>query len=241
MKFTLNRKRVLRNLLLFVGFLFVGHLVSIILIMNLSENQLESGFWYKIVHTFNFNLEANLPTYFSSLVLLGNAILLAMIAYGQKSIGDNKYWKWLGLAFIFCILSIDEMIKIHDHFRSPMEKLFNTSGILYYAWFIPYGIVTIILGIAYYKFFMRLPKPILKLFIISAVLFISGAIGLEAISGMYDEKYGQDNLGYYSLYTVEELLEMFGSILFFYALISYIAMQFKKFKLKLRPKIEATV
>lgn len=111
-----------------------------------------------------------------------------------------------------------------------MNKLLDTSGIFYYAWFIPYGIVIIILGIAYFKFFMSLPKRILRLFIFSAILFISGAIGMEAIGGMYDEKYGQDNLGYYLLYTIEELLEMFGSILFFYALLSYIKTKFKDLK-----------
>jgi len=230
MIYTLNKKQILRNLFICIGILFVGHIFSVILIMNLSESQLESGLYYKLMHTFNFNLEANLPTYFSSLVLMGNAFMLFLIGYCWKSQG-RKYWKWLGMAVIFFILSIDEMIKIHDHFRSPMEKLFNTSGIFYYAWFIPYGIVTIILGIAYFKFFMNLPKRVLKLFIVSAVLFISGAIGMEAIGGMYDEKYGQDNLGYYLLYTIEELLEMFGSSLFFYSLLVYITLKYEDLKI----------
>ncbi|WP_179346517.1 peptidase M48 Ste24p [Winogradskyella ursingii] len=192
---------------------------------------LESGIYWKLMHTFNFNLEANLPTYFSSLVLMGNAGLLFLIGRCWKREG-KKYWKWMGLAVIFFILSIDEMIKIHDHFRSPMEKFLGTSGILYYAWIIPYGIVTVILGVVYFKFFMALPKRILSLFVLSAILFISGAIGLEAIGGMYDEQYGQDNITYYILYTVEELLEMFGSIIFLYSLIMYLNIEYPHLKIK---------
>lgn len=233
MKFKLKSTLVLKYLMICVGLLFVGHIMSLVLITTLSQSQLESGIYFKLMHTFNFNLEANLPTYFSSLVLMGNAILLGLIAYFHKK-RDEKYWKWAVMAIIFFILSIDEMIKIHDHFRSPMEKLLGTSGIFYYAWFIPYGIVTILLGIAYCKFFMALPKRILKLFIYSAILFITGAIGFEAIGGMYDEQYGQDNYVYYLLYTIEELLEMFGSILFFYALLLYIKLKYEVLKIEMR-------
>lgn len=233
MKFELKGTLVLKYLMICVGLLFVGHIMSLVLISTLSQGQLESGIYFKLVHTFNFNLEANLPTYFSSLVLMGNGFLLGLIAYFHKK-RDEKYWKWAVMAIIFFILSIDEMIKIHDHFRSPMEKLLGTSGIFYYAWFIPYGIVTILLGIAYYKFFMALPKRILKLFVFSAILFISGAIGFEAIGGMYDEQYGQDNYVYYLLYTIEELLEMFGSILFFYALLLYINIKYEVLKIEMR-------
>jgi len=120
MNFTINRELVLRNLCICVCILFIGHVLSLILITNLPPSSLYSGLNYKIVHSFNFNLEANLPTYFSSLVLMGNAILLYLIAICCKKI-DEKHWKWLGLAIIFFILSIDEMIKIHDHFRSPYE------------------------------------------------------------------------------------------------------------------------
>jgi hypothetical protein len=119
------------------------------------------------------------------------------------------------------------MIQIHEQLRAPMEALFSTSGILYYAWFIPYIIVAVLVGIAYFKFMMRLPMSILKLFILAGVVFISGAVVMEAISGMHDEKYGGETLTYALMYSFEELLEMSGAAVFLYALISYIELKFK--------------
>ena len=184
-----------------------------------------------IIKLLDFNLEANLPTFFSSLILLCDAILLALIGSRYKSL-SQKYWHWLGLAFIFLFLALDEMIQIHEQLRAPMEALFNTTGILYFAWFIPYIIVTILIGIAYFKFMMRLPKRILKLFILAGALFISGAVVMEAISGMYAEQYGESTLAYYLMYTFEEFLEMSGAIVFLYALLLYISSHFENFKVE---------
>jgi hypothetical protein len=183
------------------------------------------------IKLFDFNLEANLPTYFSSLILLLNGVLLALIGCRYRAIG-MKFWHWYGMAIIFIFLSLDEMIQIHEQLRGPMEALFNTSGILYFAWFIPYILATIIVAVAYFKFLMRLPKPILKLFILAAVLFISGAVVMEALSGMHAEVHGENNIEYALIYTVEELLEMSGSVVFLYALITYIITSFKSFELK---------
>lgn len=223
----------MRNLFILVGLLLVGNLVAIYLRLNTVG--IEAKVPRLIIKLLDFNLEANLPTYFSSLVLLTNGILLALIGSRYKAL-NNKFWHWFGLAFIFVFLALDEMIQIHEQLRAPMEALFNTSGILYFAWFIPYVLVSVLIGIAYFKFMMKLPKRVLKLFIIAAVLFFSGAVGMEAISGMYAEKYGEEQLAYYLMYTVEEFLEMTGALVFMYALMLYISSQFDNFKIEFMHK-----
>ena len=227
MKFTIKKTRVIRNLFIFVGLLLIGDIISIYLRLNTTG--LNEKIPRLIIKLLDFNLEANLPTYFSSLILLINGILLALIGAGYKNLAE-KYWQWFGLAAIFVFLALDEMIQIHEQLRAPMEALLNTTGIFYFAWFIPYIIITIILGIAYFKFMMRLPKHIFKYFIIAAVLFISGAVVMEAISGMYSEKHGGSTLAYSLMYTVEESLEMSGSIIFLYALMLYISSQFNNIR-----------
>ncbi len=224
MKFELRKSNVFRNLFIAIGLLFLANLFSIYLLFNSSG--LEDKITRLLIKLLNVNLEANLPTYFSSLVLLTDAILLAIIAYCSKAAG-GKFWHWIGLSFIFVFLSLDEMIQIHEQLRAPMEALFSTSGILYYAWFIPYIIVAVLVGIAYFKFMISLPMSILKLFILAGVVFISGAVVMEAISGMHDEKYGGETLTYALMYSFEELLEMSGAAVFLYALISYIELKFK--------------
>lgn len=233
MKFELRKSKVLRNLFVVVGFLLLGNLFAIYLKLNTSG--MESKIPRLLIKLFDFNLEANMPTYFSSLILLCDAILLGLIGKRYKVLGQ-KFLHWYGLAAIFVFLSLDEMIQIHEQLRAPVEALLNTSGILYFAWFIPYIAVTIIIAIAYFKFMIRLPKQILKLFIIAGVLYISGAVVMEAISGMHAEKNGEDNLTYYLMYTIEETLEMSGAIVFLYALLKYITNGFKNFKIKFKPK-----
>ena len=229
MIFKIQKTKILRNLFIAIGLIVLANLFTVYLIFN--SVGMESKVPRLLIKLFNVNLEANLPTYFSALLLLADAILLALIAYRKKALGE-KFWHWIGLSTIFVFISLDEMIQIHEQFRAPMEALFNTSGILYFAWFIPYVAMVIILGIAYFKFMMRLPKKILQLFILAAVVFISGAVVMEAISGMHAEVHGEETLTYALMYTFEEFLEMSGATIFLFALLKYISSQFNNFKIE---------
>ncbi|WP_179007526.1 hypothetical protein [Winogradskyella forsetii] len=233
MKFKIRKSKILRNLFIAIGLLSLGNLISVYLIFNTAG--VEDKVTRLLVKLLNVNLEANLPTYFSSLVLLADAILLALIAYGNRAIG-GRFWHWIGLSLIFVFISLDEMIQIHEQLRAPMEALFNTSGLLYFAWFIPYMAIVVILGIAYFKFMMSLPKKILKLFILAGVVFVSGAVGMEMLGGLHAEVHGEDTLTYALMYSFEEFLEMSGGAIFFYALIVYIEMNFEKLRLRFKPK-----
>jgi len=227
MKFKVLKSKILRNLFIAIGVLVIGNLISVYYLNSARTNVLDLPKVPRLlVKLLNVNLEANLPTYFSALVLLGDAILLAFIAYGSKAIGE-RFWHWIGLSAIFVFISLDEMIQIHEQLRAPMEALFNTSGLLYFAWFIPYLALVVIIGIAYFKFMMRLPKKILKLFILAGVVFVFGAVGMEMLGGMHAEVHSEDTLTYALMYSFEEFLEMSGAVIFFYALIFYIEMKFK--------------
>ncbi|WP_418639061.1 hypothetical protein [Winogradskyella sp.] len=237
MKLKVRKAKILRNLFIAIAILVIGSLFSVYLLFNTSG--MDAKATRLLVKLLNVNLEANLPTYFSALVLLGDAILLAFIALGNKAKG-GYFWHWVGMSAIFVFISLDEMIQIHEQLRAPMEALFNTSGLLYFAWFIPYLALVIILGIAYFKFMMHLPKKILKLFILAAVLFIGGAVGMEMLGGMHAEIHGEDTLTYALMYNFEEFLEMSGGAVFFYALLYYIEISFKKLRLRFKPKKKKT-
>lgn len=224
MKFELRKSKVLRALLIVVLFLLLGNLFAVYLRFN--TEGMDSKVTRLLIKLFDFNLEANLPTYFSSLVLMFNGFILALIGSAHKKIGQ-KFWHWLGLSTIFIFLAFDEMIQIHEQLRAPMEALFNTSGLLYFAWFIPYLAITILIFIAYFKFMMRLPKQILKLFIIAGVLYVGGAVGMEMLGGWHSEIHSEYTFTYAMMYSIEELLEMSGAVVFFYALISHITTSFK--------------
>ena len=70
-------------------------------------------------------------------------------------------------------------------------------------------------SLAYLNFVWALPKRIRLHFIMAGVIFLTGA--REA------DLYGYDTVIYCFLYSVEEMLEMLGVVLFIYALLSYLA------------------
>jgi len=174
------------------------------------------------IHFFNLNAEGNIPTLYSTLLYLLATALLSIIAIMHKK-ADERFLGWLGLALICAALALDETAQVHERLTHPMRRLFNTSGYLYFAWVIPYGIAGSILLILYYRFITALPWTHLRLFILAAVVFLSGAVGLELISGRHVELYGKYSFGNFAYSTLEEFLEMLGIAIFIYSLLRYLS------------------
>jgi len=220
LKIEIYPRKILILLLYLILFLLFANITGII-----SKFYFNHGQVYGLVPLFDFNTEANIPTFYSSLALISCSILLAFIFLAHKRQGSS-YKPWRGLSIIFLFLSIDEIATIHEWMNDPIQQLLNTSGLLYFAWIIPYGLALLLLLGIYLKFLINLPKKFLHLFIISGVIFISGAIGIESFCGWYCELlggiHGLDNLLYSVFYTGEEFLEMLGIVFFIYTLLSYI-------------------
>lgn len=225
MNIELSPKKVLITLLAIIFTLLLANMVGIISSLYFGHERL-----YGFVKLFNFNKEQNIPTLYSSLSLMIASVLLAFIASKHKIL-NQSYVPWLGLAFIFLFLSIDEILELHENLTTPVRNSFNTSGLLYYAWVIPYGISVLIFTISYLNFLKQLPQKIMILFLISGGMFVTGAIGFELFGGRHDQLYGIDNLGYSLLYTGEELFEKLGIAVFIYTLLLYITSQFTHLKI----------
>ncbi len=175
---------------------------------------------------FNFNTESNIPTFYSSVALLIVSILLSIIALAHKRL-DSSYFHWLGLAVIFLFLSFDEITVVHEGLIAPVRQSLNTTGLLYNAWVILYGIALMVFAITYLKFLMSLPKKIMILFVVSGTTYVAGVIGFELLGGWLVQLHGSNNMTFSILYTCEEFFEMFGIVIFIYTLLLYMASQFK--------------
>lgn len=182
---------------------------------------------YILSTLFYVDKEQNIPTAFSSLLLLFTACILLRITL---SMWKNKeaFSHWLVLSCGFLFMSIDEYFSFHERLIGPVHKLVQNLlnvenvGILRFAWVIP-GIVLVGLLLVYFwNFLHSLPQQTKKFFIVSASIYLSGAIGMELIGGGFFEAYGVDNLAYSMIATVEESLEMAGVILFIWTLLKYI-------------------
>jgi hypothetical protein len=195
-----------------------------------SKLYLDHDYVYGIVPLFDFNQENNIPTLFSSIMLIACSALLYLIAINNKTT-KSSYIPWLGLSFIFLFLSIDEINSIHERFTATTREDVETSGLLYYAWAQPYGVALIPFIFAYSKFLLNLPKKIMYLFLLSGLTFVSGAIGFDLLGGNQAEAFGTNNLLFSIYYTFEELLEMLGVAIFIYTLLIYIVSEFDSLRM----------
>jgi hypothetical protein len=170
---------------------------------------------------FNLNGEANLPTWFSSALLLLAAGLLALIwrTTPPATRGDRRTWAVLAAVFLF--LAADETAEIHE-MLNPLRDLFRADGLLYWAWVGPYGIAGLVLLVACLRFLRRLPRRTTALITGAGALYVGGALVLEILGGYAMERFGRGSLPVVATYTVEELCEMLGLVLFVYALLDYL-------------------
>ena len=178
-----------------------------------------------VVRLFYVDEEANVPVYFSTFQLLLAAVLLAVIASFEHRRQTPLARNWTVLAVVFFGLSLDELCSLHEMAMRPMQSLLGSSnlGFFYCAWVIPAILGMIGLGLYFLRFLWRLPAAVRFRFILAAMLFVGGAVGVEILEGPHAEQYGRENLVWVVYVTVEELLEMSGILLFVHTLLQYIA------------------
>ncbi len=143
------------------------------------------------------------------------------IAISQQIARARYILHWKVLSAIFLCLSIDEVAMIHESADIILGSSINRTGFLYYGW-VAVGIpLTLIFLLSYLKFLAHLPRKIRLLFFVAGTIFVSGAIGAEMFAGRYDELYSVENMNHAMITVVEEFCEMFGIVVFIYALLSY--------------------
>lgn len=213
---------ILRYLAACIVLLIAAHLVGLALINKFPKRQ----FANTINRLFNLDLEANIPTFFSAMLIIVGAVLLFFIS---TQVARHKM-KWKSLGFIFIFLSVDEAAQIHEETIYVIRKylLFGATGLddfdgfLTYSWVILYGLIFIGIVFYFFKFVFALPPRTRNLFIVSGFIYVSGALGFEMIGGHIEKLYSRNALWWFCT-TLEETLEMTGMSLFLYALLDYIS------------------
>lgn len=180
-----------------------------------------------LVQWFSLSEEANVPTWWSSTLLLAGSLAAAAIAAVKKEAGKTRpeaarYRRhWIGLSLIFLYMSIDEAIQIHE-WLSETKVLRGWHGFLYFSWVVPVSVLVVIFAISYLRFLAHLPPKIRSRVALSGILYVGGALGVELILGKYADVHGTSNLGYAMIDMVEESLEMIGASLFLVTLLDYL-------------------
>ncbi|MFO1389606.1 hypothetical protein [Cellvibrio sp.] len=186
------------------------------------------GRLFGLVPLLNLNGEHNIPSFFSAFLLSLAAYILGLTYRLMRKSNQALYWLVLTVGFGF--MAVDEAVSLHERLVQPIRDLLGRDqhfGVLYFAWIIPALFIVMVVGLCFVGFLKRLDKSTRNAFMVSALLYLGGAIGMEMVGGWYDEIHGPENLGYVLCFTIEETLEMAGVIYFIRALLCYLETQVK--------------
>ncbi len=216
-KLEINPKKVTRFLYLSIAILAVLHVANLVIYFWVGDPD-----EFDFIQLIDFDYEENLPTTFSSMLFFINSFLLWIIWRSEKLGKGKDKIQWLVLSILFLYLGFDESAKIHENLGDIIETYVDASGYLYFPWSLAYLSIFAVLVILYFPFFLRLAKSTKIKFTIAAVVFVTGAAGFDIISAKEAYENGTDTILYSVLYTIEELMEMIGLVLFTGALMEVI-------------------
>ncbi len=169
---------------------------------------------------FNLDREYNLPSLFSSLLLLGCSILLRSREGRGRELGEREADSWRLLGNIFALLAADELLGLHEILIIPdLAKWLGLPGFLRPLWVIPGTMAVIWAAWKFTPFWRQLSTQLRRRSLIAMVVYVGGALLMEMAGGAYSDLEGQQNLVYALMTVVEEVLEMGGVILLLRALL----------------------
>jgi hypothetical protein len=228
-RFTISPRRLARLLTVLIAVLAVVSLAEQYVIHILGRADLE-----EFLIAVDVDAEANIPTWYSVVTLLGCAALLAVITRRVRNAGGRYvgHWRWLSILFVG--LSIDELAQLHEHL-GRLQSIWHTHGIFYFAWVIPGAAFVALVGLAYLRFLAHLPPLARRRFIVAGIVYVGGALVVEALGGWRAETMGMNNMTHSCIATVEEVMEMAGVALFMVALVRHLAGEDGDLALEVRP------
>lgn len=157
-----------------------------------------------IVQRFDLNAEANLPTWWATILLFVVALCGFFIYVLQQKERVATRWPkfWLFFGTLYLLLSLDEAAQIH-------EILDRTSAVKWVSVYAPLAFIVLFV-FGFYFFVIRAKDRSLRRWIVAGLfLYILGGLVLEWVDHTYTLRYAWRQ----SEYVVEEGLELAGTIL----------------------------
>ena len=209
--------RSVRNLLLAItaGFL-VAHCVVQVGIYGFGAEK----HW---LDSLNMDRELNLPTLFSSSLLLISALLMQRLGHNSNPDAADD-WRLLSKIFIF--LALDEALQIHEILIIPGLR-HQVHPALASTWVVPYAALALIMLWKFRSFLGSIPRATATGLLRSGAVYVGGAIGMEMI-GSFAVRSSLIRLHspwYGAITGLEETLELVGIILLIDALMQALLVQ----------------
>jgi hypothetical protein len=187
----------------------LGFVVFVLLLANLVGQTAKYFFGYE--HLFGFvertYFQANLsiPGWYSSAAYLVCATLLLIISIAKQQARDRYVWHWRGLTILFALISMDKISSFHEMVYIPHR--------------IPVALIVLFL---YLRFFLHLPRKTKVLFVIGVCFYITAAFVIDFV-GVEILEVPEKSFIFAMFQTGNQLFKMLGTLVFIYALLSYIS------------------
>jgi hypothetical protein len=169
-----------------------------------------------IFRMFDIGHEVNVPTFFSVvLFFILSACALICGMYDRFLQKLKKDWTpWIFISVLLLFLSFDELAQVHEQLTYHTQNVLGgVSGLFYFAWVIPYGIILLLISFYLIPFLLKLSTTTKYTIIGGALVFVLGAIGMEMIGARFYEIGGVYHPGFIIGSSLEEFMEITGLLI----------------------------
>lgn len=184
---------------------FISGALYLGLLRSTPETFNDIHFWF---YFFDVGREINVPTWYTSVMWAVAGLIGGYFA--RKAVRFRASW-WL-FAFVCVLLSLDEMLELHERLDMIGAELSKYVPFdLRFTWVIPGAIIATVIVLLLLRTVISLPKGVRNGLILAGVIFVSGAIGAETLSGLVlAASTGEPPPLFFALTLLEETLEMGG-------------------------------
>jgi hypothetical protein len=215
--------------------LFAGFSILLIAYAGVATARVQyPAFAMPFAELFDFDREGNISSWYNStlFIIAAFASWLNFLHANQSDRRQRRHWQ--AIALIMLALSIDELVALHE----LLGAVTGLQSQFYFGWVIVVAPLAALLALSFIPFLLRLPRMIALILIVSGVIYLSGAVGLEIAAGKIVESIVQTprpemtpehwaliarNPAYLLEVALEESFEQCGLIVFIYGALRHLS------------------
>ena len=180
----------------------------------------------QVMRAFDVDAEQSVPTWLSCLLLLTAAALLLLVGHLRRAARAPFGRHWTALGLIFVLLSIDEVAGLHNTEYVSDETARGISDYFAIPWVLQGIAVVAVVGLAYLRFLVALPRATRRGFVLAGATYVGGALVMEMVGASYIVRYTDAHPTVAAIVLVEEAMEMFGALLLVATLVRHVETEY---------------
>lgn len=224
------RKRIVTTLWLTVAGLLLMHIAN-----RAFGEATDIALFEMAMDKFHLDAEQNIPTWFSSVLILLAGLGVGGLAWHEKRIGSKDAWRYAFLAVVLFYMSCDESARLHEMPAESLRERLNLTGLLYSGWILVAAVMVLAVGFLMLPLVKRASPRLRWAALVGAGVYLTGAIGGEMIGSLMVADYGKPSFQYFLVSTFEETCEMVGMLIFLTGVLAELADRFRGARLEAVP------